>query len=244
MPAFERGDASIYYEEFGSGYPLLLFAPGGLRSAIDLWHHSVWDPTVELAGSFRVIAMDQRNAGQSRAPVRASDGWKTYTADQVALLDQLGIESAHVLGMCIGGPFCLGIIQAIPERISAAVLQQPSGLSPTNRADFFANSLPWVESMKQREPRLDDATLNAFRQNMYGGDNFVFTVSRDFVRACPTPLLVLAGNDNFHPAEVSREIVELAPNAELVLRWKEPGAVPETVQRVRAFLEAHTPARV
>jgi pimeloyl-ACP methyl ester carboxylesterase len=243
VPSFEHGDASIYYEEFGSGYPVLLFAPGGLRSAVDLWHRSTWDPTVELAGSFRVIAMDQRNAGRSHAPVRADDGWHTYTADQVALLDHLDIETAHVMGMCIGGPFCLGIIKAIPERITAAVLQQPSGLSATNRADFLANSLPWVEQIKQEQPNLDDATIDSFRQNMYGGVNFAFTVSEEFVRTISTPLLVLAGNDNFHPLQVSQKIAELAPNAELILSWKELAAVPEAVRRVRAFLESHTPVR-
>ena len=243
MPTFAHGNATIYYEEFGSGYPVLLFAPGGLRSAIELWHRSTWDPTVELAGSYRVVAMDQRNAGHSHAPVRASDGWRTYASDQVALLDHLAIERAHVMGMCVGGPFSFGIIQAIPDRITAAVLQQPSGLSATNRADFLANSQTWVDDMKQQQPDLTDATLDAFRQNMYGGDNFVFTVGRDFVRACETPLLVLSGNDNFHPMVISQEIVALAPNAEFVYPWKDAGVVPETVQRVRTFLEAHTPIR-
>jgi len=77
MPTFEHDDASIYYEEFGSGYPLLLFAPGGLRSAIDFWHRSVWDPTVELAGSIRVVATDHATAGQSPAPAASGDGWLT-----------------------------------------------------------------------------------------------------------------------------------------------------------------------
>jgi pimeloyl-ACP methyl ester carboxylesterase len=243
MPSFEHGDATIYYEEFGSGYPVLLFAPGGLLSAIDLWHRSTWDPTVELAGSFRVIAMDQRNAGHSQAPVRADDGWHTYTADQVALLDHLGVETAHIMGMCVGGPFSLGIMQAIPDRITAAVLQQPSGLSATNRADFVANSQRWVDDMKQKHPDLTVATLDSFRRNMYGGDNFVFTVDRDFVRSCATPMLVLSGNDNFHPMVISQEIAALAPNAEFVYPWKDPAVVPETIARVRAFLEAHTPVR-
>lgn len=70
----------------------------------------------------------------------------------------------------------------------------------------------------------------------------MFNVSRDFVRSCRSPLLILAGDDLYHPAPISKEIAELAPNAELVLKWKEPEIVPETVKRVRAFLKAHTPA--
>ena len=67
------------------------------------------------------------------------------------------------------------------------------------------------------------------------------TSSRDAVRAIRAPLLVLLGNDVHHPSETSREIAALAPKAELVERWKEPEVVPETIQRVRAFLKAHTP---
>ena len=74
MPVFERAGVSLYYEEYGSGYPLLLFAPGGMRSSIDFWRRSPFDPTAELAQDFRVIAMDQRNAGRSRAPISAADG--------------------------------------------------------------------------------------------------------------------------------------------------------------------------
>ncbi len=105
MPIFKRGDVTLYFEEFGSGYPILLFAPGGMRSSIEFWHKSPFDPTVELAKDFRVIAMDQRNAGQSRAPVTASDGWETDAADHVALLDHLGIKSTHAMGACIGGSY-------------------------------------------------------------------------------------------------------------------------------------------
>src|SRR5262249_55268737 len=134
MALYERAGVSLYYEEFGSGYPLLLFAPGGMRSAIDFCHRSPFDPTVALSTSFRamgirVIAMDQRNAGRSRGPVSASDGWPTYTADHLALLDHLGIERCHVMGGCIGSTYCLSIIKEAPERITAAILQNPIGLT-------------------------------------------------------------------------------------------------------------------
>jgi hypothetical protein len=70
----------------------------------------------------------------------------------------------------------------------------------------------------------------------------VFNVSRDFVRRCQTPMLVLMGSDLYHPSVTSREIAELAPNAELVEEWKAPeDTVTRTVARVRAFLQRHTP---
>lgn len=241
MPVFERDEVSIYYEEFGSGYPLLLFAPGGMRSAIEFWGKSAYDPTVEFASEFRVIVMDQRNAGKSRAPVTAQDGWQTYTADHIALLDHLGIQTTHIMGGCIGSSYCLGLLQAAPDRVSAAVLQNPIGLSNGNRQDFINMFDDWANNdLKAQYPDLTDEVIALFRQNMFGGE-FVFNVSRDFVRNCATPLLICAGNDQFHPTATAQEINQLAPNSELILKWREPEVVAETVRRVREFLQSNTP---
>ena len=168
MPTFKRDDVSIYYEEYGSGYPILLFAPGGMRSSIEFWAKSPFDPTKELAANFRVIAMDQRNAGKSSAPISAADGWDTYTGDHIALLDHLGIKQCHLMGGCIGGSYSLGMIKAAPQRVSAAILQNPIGLSPRNRDLFFAMFDGWAQSLKADRPKLDDASLRQFRDRMYG----------------------------------------------------------------------------
>src|SRR5437879_5395715 len=135
MPTFERGDVALAYEEFGNpaAYPVLLIAPGGMRSQVELWHRSPFDATVELAADFRAIALDQRNAGRSRAPIGEDDGWLTYRDDQLALLDHLGIARCHVIGGCIGCSYALALLEGAPARISAAVLQNPIGLSEGNR---------------------------------------------------------------------------------------------------------------
>lgn len=240
MPIFERDDVSIYYEEYGTGYPILLFAPGGMRSSIEFWAKSPFDPTIELAANFRVIAMDQRNAGKSSGLISADDSWDTYTGDHLALLDHLGIRKCHLMGGCIGGSYSLGMIKAAPDRVSAAVLQQPIGLSPRNREMFFAMFDGWGQALKADRPKLDDAALRQFRDRMYGGD-FVFNVSREFVRSCKTPMLILCGNDDYHPKETSKQIAALAPNAELIEHWKASDAIGATVKRVREFLISHTP---
>src|SRR6266550_9206576 len=80
MPSFEHHGAQIHYEEFGRGFPILTFAPAGLRSVIDVWSQpsAPINPTTEFAGSYRVIAMDQRNAGgRSRAPMTAREDRKS-----------------------------------------------------------------------------------------------------------------------------------------------------------------------
>ena len=86
------------------------------------------NPTTAFAANFRVIAMDQRNAGgQSHAPLTAQDGWHTYLADHIALFDHLGIEQCHLYGQCIGGSFIMSLLQAQPQRIACAVVAQPIG---------------------------------------------------------------------------------------------------------------------
>src|SRR5260370_11164779 len=118
MPSFEHHGARVFYEEFGQGFPILTFAPAGLQSVIDVWSQpsAPINPTTEFADKFRVIAMDQRNAGgQSRAPITAQDGWDSYTADHIALLDHLRIDRSHLYRQCIGGSFILNLIKAPPH---------------------------------------------------------------------------------------------------------------------------------
>ena len=238
MPSFERGDISIWYEEYGSGFPLMLFAPGSLLSSIEQWHKdppSPYDPIKELAADFRLIAMDQRNAGRSRAPIRAEDGWQSYAEDQLALMDHLRIDRAVALGACIGVSFILRIFQDAPERLTAGVLQQPIGREndaepwTTRQVDGLVESLP-----EDRRPSPD--VVQSFARNMYE-QGFVYNVSREFVRGCDKPMLVLPGEDKAHPYAVARDIADLAPNAEFADNWR--ADIPGTVSRVRSFLQAH-----
>jgi len=247
MPTFTHDGAEIYYEEYGAGYPVLLFAPGGLRSAISWWHAPVggppraWmDPTIVLAGKFRVIAMDQRNAEHSHAPIRPGDGWQSYAGDHIALVDHLRIERCHLMGGCIGSSFCLTLCEMIPERISAAVLQNPIGFD-NNRQVFAETFKGWSQAMRERDPALDQATLDGFFEKMFGGD-FTFNTARDFVRQCPTPLLVMPGDDAPHPKVIGEEIAKIAPFAEVLRDWKGADKLATVRAAVLDFLTRHTPA--
>ena len=241
MPKLSRGEIEIHYEVHGTGHPVLLLAPGGMRSSIEFWQKSPYDPIRELAGKFRVIAMDQRNAGASRAPVSGSDGWHSYAADQLALLDELGIERAHVLGGCIGGAFALKLCAIAPARISAAVLQQPIGFSGTNRELFFTMFDGWAQDLKKAGRDFAETELDAFKQRMYAGD-FTFSATREDAARCSVPLLVLRGDDQYHPAPISEEIARIAPRAALVEKWKTGDDVSRAVSRVIAFLTENTPS--
>ena len=236
MPYLQRGDASVYYEEYGAGYPVLLLSPGSLNSTIEAWHRSPWDPTKELAGEYRVIAMDQRNAGRSRAPITAADGWDMFLADQLALLDHLGVERCHIMGACIGVSFALKIIQAQPWRVSACIMQQPIGASAPRAENAGFDG--WAKGLTDH-PEATDAVLAAYLRNLYA-PLFVYIVTRDFVRtACPTPMLILPGNDNAHPYPIAKELFALAQNAEFIDGWKEGAGKDAAFRRVRAFLREH-----
>ena len=123
------------------------------------------DPTTVLAKHFRVIAMDQRNAGRSTAPIRATDDWGTYAADHIAVLDHLKIERAHIMGGCIGSSFCLRLCRDVPERISAAVLQNPIGLA--GNAHIFEESFRRLARRNsQRAAGRERRNVRAVRHNL------------------------------------------------------------------------------
>jgi pimeloyl-ACP methyl ester carboxylesterase len=244
MPSFEYGDVSIYYEEFGEGFPVLTFAPGGLLSTIDFWSRpaSPVNPTTTFSSEFRVIAMDQRNApGRSRAPITAQDSWQDYAADHLALLDHLGIDQCHLYGQCIGGPFILSLLKAQPQRFPAAILAQPIGRVAPELPPPSGTFNTWAEGL-QDHPEATEDVLNAFYANLYG-PGFAYSVDRDFVRGCQTPCLVLAGNDQAHPFAIAEELAQLLPNAEFIPEWKEGAPLAAATERMKQFLRDHTPVR-
>ena len=98
MPFWEQDELKLHYEESGSGFPVLLFAPGGMHSAIGVWGRMPWNPIEVLSDHFRVIAMDQRNAGESRGPIGGEAGWRPYAAAHVALLDETAGGSLRLTG--------------------------------------------------------------------------------------------------------------------------------------------------
>jgi pimeloyl-ACP methyl ester carboxylesterase len=249
MPVLKTAEGEIYYEEFGSGFPVLCFAPGSLRSQIPYWHGSPrdpskpspsMDPTKDLATEFRVIAMDQRNAGRSRAPVKPSDNWETYARDQIAVLDHLGIDRCHTLGACIGVSFCLKLAELVPERIASCVLMQPIGRVPENIAYTKRETAEnWGPGMCRDNPMLELDDVIALGARLFDRE-FVHSVTREFAAGCQIPMLLMPGNDTAHPSAISDEVLRLAPRIEYLKQWKNAGkaySVPVT----RDFLRRNTP---
>jgi pimeloyl-ACP methyl ester carboxylesterase len=247
MPIYEKGPVRIHYEESGSGFPLLLIAGGGLNSTI-AGLGNPFNVIEEFKGEYRCIAADLRNAnpGQSSGPLEIDRPWDSYTDDQLGVMDHLGINKFMVLGFCIGGPFIWNLLRRAPDRIVAAVLAQPSGSRPEMRDLFYENNMKdWGPELVKRRPDITMQMVDKFLTKMYRTNpDFVFTVTRDFVRNCQTPVLILPDDIPAHPYAVAMEAAMLAPKAEVsMFPWKEPKErIPLAVRQIRSFLRAHRPA--
>jgi pimeloyl-ACP methyl ester carboxylesterase len=243
---YEKGGVRIHYEEAGSGLPLLVIPGGGLNSTIAALANP-FNPMVELKNEYRCITSDLRNAnaGQSSGPLEIDRPWDAYTDDHLGLMDHLGIDKFMVIGFCIGGPFIWNLLKRAPKRVVAAVLAQPSGFRPEMPTLFYDNNMTgWGPELVKRRPEIKMATVETFLTKMYKTNaDFVFTVTRDFVRKCQTPVLILPDDIPAHPYAVAMEAAMLAPNAEVsMFPWKEPKErIPLAVRQIRSFLRAHRP---
>ncbi len=250
MPFYERGtDHRIYYEESGAGFPLLVIPGGGLNSTVASLNASVpFNPMETFKDDFRCIAADLRNAngGQSIGPLEIDRPWDAYSDDQLGLMDHLGIEKFGVIGFCIGGPMIHNLLRRAQDRIVAAALMQPSGFRPEMPDLFYQNNTAgWGPPLCERRPEITMDMVHDFLTNMYTNRaDFVFTVSRDFVRSLQTPLLIAPDDVPAHPYAVAMEVAGLAPNAEVTMfPWKDTQEhVDEVVAQARRFLKTQAPA--
>ena len=249
MRSYEKGPVRIRFEEHGSGFPLLLIAGGGLNSTLAGLARGPFDPIAEFKGEYRCIAADLRNAsgGQSTGPLEIDRPWDSYTDDHLGVLDQLGVSRFMVMGFCIGGPFVWNLIKRAGDRVVASVLAQPSGFRPEQPTLFYDNNISgWGPELIKRRPEVTKETVEKFLTKMYRTNaDFVFTVARDFVRNCQTPVLILPDDIPAHPYAVAMEAAMLAPRAEVsMFPWKEPKErIPLAVRQIRSFLRAHRPAQ-
>jgi pimeloyl-ACP methyl ester carboxylesterase len=248
---YEKGAVRIRFEEHGSGFPLLIIPGGGLNSTLAaLKRGTPFNALDEFKGEYRCIAADLRNAngGESSGPLEIDRPWDSFTDDHLGLMDHLRIDRFMVLGFCIGGPFIWNLLKRAPDRVVAAVMAQPSGSRPELRDYFYeGNMADWGPELVKRRPDITMETVDKFLTRMYRTNpDFVITVTRDFVRNCQTPVLILPDDIPAHPYAVAMEAAMLAPKAEVsMFPWKEPKErIPLAVRQIRSFLRAHRTASV
>ena len=248
MPFYERGSVRIYYEDVGSGFPLMIIPGGGLNSSIASLDTSVpFNPLERYKNDFRCISADLRNAdlGQSSGPLEIDRPWDAYSDDQLGLMDHLGIREFLVMGFCIGGPMIHNLLKLAKDRVVAAAMMQPSGFSPEYPNIFYENNTErWAPQLCEKRSDVTMAQVHDFLTNMYTDRaDFVFTVSRDFVRSLQTPLLIAPDNVPAHPYEAAMEVAEIAPNSETtIFPWKDSQEnIDRVVDHARRFLKSHEP---
>jgi pimeloyl-ACP methyl ester carboxylesterase len=242
---YQKGAVRIRYEEAGSGFPLLLIAGGGLNSVMSGLPTSPFNPIAEFKNEYRCVYADLRNAnrGESSGPLEIDRPWDSYADDHLGLMDHLGIDKFMVLGFCIGGPFIWNLIKRAPNRVVAAVPAQPVGFRPEAPTVMYDASMTgWGPELVKRRPEITMDMIEKFNTKMWRTNaDFLFTVTRDFVKSCQTPVLVLPDDVPSHPLAVAMETAMLAPKAEVSMYpWKQPPErIPLAVRQIRSFLRAH-----
>ena len=139
------------YEVLGSGPPLLLFSPGGFNATVENWRtfsiYARLNLLEHLPRQFTCVAFDKRESGQSGGRVERVT-WDDYARQGLGVLDELGIERAHVMGGCIGCSIAVRAAAAEPGRTLSLVLYSPAGGAAYRQTQLgrFAEHLAFVDA--------------------------------------------------------------------------------------------------
>ena len=116
MAFAELDGRRLFYQRQGTGVPLLMIQ--GMAG-----HHQIWgEPLIGgLAENFDVISYDHRGVGES-TDVPGDFGTADLASDAAALLDALGVASAHVFGISLGGAVAQQLVTHHPSRVRGLVL--------------------------------------------------------------------------------------------------------------------------
>jgi pimeloyl-ACP methyl ester carboxylesterase len=136
LPKCDSSGAKIFYEEFGSGSTLIIFVSG------TGFHSGIWKPfqVPYFSKERKVIISDHRGTGRSDKPDE-SYSTRQFASDIVALMDNLGIEKAHVLGHSMGGRVSQWIALDHPERVKSMILAS-SGSGNFKKSPEYVRGIP------------------------------------------------------------------------------------------------------
>ena len=236
MPKVQCGDIDVHYVEVGSGEPLVLIMGFG-------GDHLAWGFQVPaFASRHRVIAFDNRGVGQSGAPDHPYTT-RMMADDTVRLMDALGIDRAHVLGVSMGGMIAQEIALSYPGRVRTLQLHctcaRPDAYLRAlvsawrqirislDREQALRTIALWLFAARTYDERpefvetlLQNALANPYPQSLTGflrqGDAVSAHDTRERLGAirCPT-LVSVAEDDVLVPPRFSRELAGAIPGAEL-----------------------------
>lgn len=265
MPRASVNGAEIYYEETGSGSPLIL-SPGGLQGVL-----SSYQPVIEkLSRAHRVIAYDRRYGGQSSSPLVVQT-WDMACQDVIGLMDVLGIEQAYLGGGSFGAAISLRCAALYPERVLAIFPSNIAGgvICNSNLAGRLFKSLdmalnqgikavidafdkddrfsPFTPERAQYDPgyrkNLEAMEPEDFAQVMrdtiyalFDGPYVSLGMTAEMLNGIRTPTMIMPGHNDVHPRRVAEQLHRLVPNAQWAEIPPHDEAPGKYVQRVLQFL--------
>jgi len=259
IPHVTVGDLNMYYEVHGEGLPLLLIS--GLGNDLSSWALQIPD----LAKRYRVISFDNRGSGRTDAP-DLPYSIRMMAEDTAGLMDALGIEKAHVLGVSMGGYITQELAIRHPDRVRSLVLATTSvgpyllkisilqtwarealaGMSPMT---LFQIMLPFMfNDSCFEDPEVVEMAVGTIAGHSSTPPHILARQmtacaehdARDRIGEITAPTLVLAGKeDPFVPFSLSQELAASIPGARLrVLEGGGHGFSASMVEKFnRAVLE-------
>ena len=208
----------LYYEEHGSGPPLVLLH-GGLHT-IGLSFGAL---IPRLAASHRVIAVELQGHGRT-ADIDRVPTYRDFADDVVALLDHLGIERAGVFGFSLGGNVAIELGLRHPTRVDRLVLAsvgyRPGGSHDVSDPASVRMPRPAEFAEMEEEYRRvapDPDHWEAFRDKTVGVVHSAGGWSADDMRRITAPVLLVIGDTDFIRIEHAAEMLELVPDAQLAV---------------------------
>lgn len=238
MPTAKVGDINMYYEVHGEGEPLLLIT--GLGGDLTGWIFQI----IEFSKKYRVIVFDNRGAGRTDAP-DVPYSIEMMADDTAGLLDVLGIERAHILGLSMGGFIAQELALKYPQRVQSLILATTAASPHSSNKhvlDTWARmalegvsvetrlreQLLWIFTDKFFEnPELVQMAINTMLANPQPQPTYAFARqvtacvehdTRDRLGEITAPTLVLVGKEDILlPVKLSEELAVGIPNAELVV---------------------------
>lgn len=234
MPFVQVNGQAIYFEDSGGAGPVLVFSHGLLMDS------SMFAPQVAvLKARYRCIVWDERGHGQSATGVCAPFSYYDSADDLAALLAQLGIKQAVLVGMSQGGYLSLRCALTHPEIVLALILIDTQALPedpakmPLYQAmlqDWVANGLseqsaatiehiilgqqwPGAAAWREKWKKVAPADLLQSFQTLGTRDDISGRIGRIAV-----PALVIHG-DNDRAIELPRAkaMADALPNAQIVV---------------------------
>lgn len=209
------GDIDMYYAEFGQGEPILLIHAGLANS--DFWASQVRD----LAKDHLVVIADSRGHGRSTRTARPFS-YDVMAADYLALLDQLHIRKAKVVGWSDGGIIALELARTHPDRVTRVVAQAANYSTDGVRSDALENkTVQQFDEMAKASYEKLSQTPNEFPQ-------FVEQIStmwstqpgwsiQDLQKITIPVTIVLGDHDEAIKRDHTEELAKAIPGATLVI---------------------------